>query len=174
MAFSGIRSRLALLAVAGGLAPTLITGLVGTGLAGTGLAGTGLASTAAPSIAPAAVGTPPGIDPAYIYRELDYMVTHFQHREAGYQAGSAGHSGFARYWQRQMLALLGQFGARARNYPFAVRGWLGRPATAPAADVEVTVPGLADPAHEVIIGCHYDAEADSTQSANDDGAAGSS
>jgi hypothetical protein len=173
MAFRGIRSRLALLAVAGGLAPTLIAGLAGTGLAGTGLAGAGLAGaglagTASLSTASAAAGTPPGIDPAYIYAQLDYMVTHFQHREAGYRAGSAGHTGFARYWQRQMLALLGPFGARARSYPFAVRGWLGRPATAPAADVEVTVPGLADPAHEVIIGCHYDAEADSTESANDD------
>src|SRR5262249_37730186 len=40
--------------------------------------------------------------------------------------------------------------------------------TAPAADAEVTVPGLSSPAQEVIIGCHYDGEADSTQSAYDD------
>lgn len=110
----------------------------------------------------------PGIDPAYVYAQLDYMVTHFQHREAGYRAGSAGHSGFARYWKRQMLSVLGRFGVHARAYPFRVRGWLGRPADAPATDVEITVPGLADPSHEVIIGCHYDGEADSTQSAYDD------
>ena len=61
-----------------------------------------------------------------------------------------------------MLSLLGPFGARARDYPFPVRGWVGRAATAPAVDVEVTVPGLADPAREVVIGCHYDGEADST------------
>ena len=67
-----------------------------------------------------------------------------------------------------MLRLLGPFGARARTYRFPVRGWLGRPATTPAADVEVTVPGLARPAEEVVIGCHYDGEADSTESAYDD------
>src|SRR6266704_2876725 len=65
-------------------------------------------------------GAPPGIDPAYVYAQLDYMVNHFQHREAGYLTGSAGHAGFARYWRRQMLTLLGRFGARARDYPFAV------------------------------------------------------
>ena len=111
----------------------------------------------------------PGIDPAFIYSQLDYLATRFQHREAGYRASSAGHSGFARYWQQQMLRLLGPFGAQAHIYRFPVRGWLGRPATAPAADVEVTLPGLANPSHEVVIGCHYDGEADSTQSAYDDG-----
>jgi hypothetical protein len=113
-------------------------------------------------------GPTPGIDPAYIYSQLDYLATHFQHREAGYRAGSAGHSGFARYWKQQMLRLLGPFGAQAHVYRFPVRGWVGRPATGPAADVEVTVPGLADPSREVVIGCHYDGEADSTQSAYDD------
>ena len=161
MALRKIRPRLALLALAGGLAPTLITGPAGPG-ANASFASAGLASTGQ------AAGRTPGIDPGYIYAQLDYMVTHFQHREAGYLAGSAGHTGFARYWRQHMLSLLGPFGARARDYPFAVRGWLGRPATAPASDVEVTVPGLADPAQEVIIGCHYDAEADSTESANDD------
>ncbi|MDR2986115.1 MAG: hypothetical protein LBV34_14865, partial [Nocardiopsaceae bacterium] len=107
----------------------------------------------------------PGIDPAYIYSELDHMVTHFQHREAGYRAGATGHTGFARYWSRQMLSLLGPFGASARTFKFPVRGWLGRPSTAPAADVEVTVPGLTRAAEEVVIGCHYDGEADSTESA---------
>ncbi len=116
----------------------------------------------------AALATP-GIDPAFIYSQFDYLVTHFQHREAGYLAGSAGHTGFARYWASQMLHLLGPFGAREQTFRFPIRGWLGRPATAPAADVEVTVPGLAQPAREVVIGCHYDGEADSSQSAYDDG-----
>jgi Peptidase family M28/PKD domain len=111
----------------------------------------------------------PGIDPAFIYSQLAYLVTHFQHREAGYRAGSAGHTGFARYWAGQMLRLLGPFGAGERIFRFPLRGWLGRPATAPAADVEITVPGLAKPAQEVVIGCHYDGEADSTESAYDDG-----
>src|SRR5215468_8803450 len=114
-------------------------------------------------------GATAGIDPAYIYSQLDNLVTRFQHREAGYRAGSAGHSGFARYWKREMLRLLGPFGARAESYRFPVRGWVGRPATAPAADVEVTVPGLTSPSHVVVIGCHYDGEADSTESAYDDG-----
>jgi hypothetical protein len=114
-------------------------------------------------------GATPGIDPAYIYSQLDNLATRFQHREAGYRAGSAGHSGFARYWTRQMLRLLGPFGARAHSYRFPVRGWAGRPATAPAADVEVTVPGLTSPSQVVVIGCHYDGEAHSTESAYDDG-----
>ena len=97
------------------------------------------------------------------------MVTHFQHRESGYRAGAAGHTGFARYWSSQMLRLLRPFGARSQSFRFPIRGWLGRPATAPAADVEITVPGLARPAEEVVIGCHYDGEADSTESAYDDG-----
>src|SRR5262245_34745647 len=114
-------------------------------------------------------GTTPGVDPGFIYSQLAHMVTRFQSREAGYRQGSAGHTGFARYWTQQMLHLLGSFGASARNYPFRIRGWLGRPATAPASNVEITVPGLRKPAQEVIIGCHYDGEADSTQSAYDDG-----
>ena len=110
----------------------------------------------------------PGIDAQYIYAQLDHMVTHFQRREAGYRAGSAGHTGFASYWSSQMIRLLGAFGARTQTFRFPVRGWLGRPATAPAADVEVTVPGLTRPAEEVVIGCHYDGEADSSESAYDD------
>jgi Peptidase family M28/PKD domain len=117
-------------------------------------------------IATAAV---PGIDPRYLYAQFDHLVTHFQRREAGYRKGAAGHEGFARYWSSQMLRLLGPFGASSQTFRFPVKGWLGRPATAPAADVEVTVPGLAKPAQEVVIGCHYDGEADSTQSAYDDG-----
>jgi len=115
-----------------------------------------------------AAAASPGIDPGYIYAQLGYLVTHFQHREAGYRTGAAGHAGFARYWAAQMLRTLGPFGARAKTYSFPVRGWLGRPATAPAADIEVTVPGLARAAQEVVIGCHYDGEADSSESAYDD------
>jgi hypothetical protein len=110
----------------------------------------------------------PGIDPDFVYDQLAYMVTHFQHREAGYAAGASGHTGFARYWTAEMLRLLGQFGASARSYPFRVPGWVGRPSTAPAVNVEVTVPGVTQPAQVVVIGCHYDGEASSTQSAFDD------
>jgi hypothetical protein len=117
----------------------------------------------------ASAQTSPVVDPGFVYGQLAYMARHFQHREAGYRAGSSGHAGFARYWTAQMLALLGQFGATARSYPFQVPGWSGRPPTAPAVNVEVTVPGVTDPAQVVVIGCHYDGEADSTQSAFDDG-----
>jgi len=110
----------------------------------------------------------PGIDPDFVYAQLAYMATHFRRREAGYAAGAAGHAGFARYWTAEMLRLLGQFGASARSYPFRVPGWAGRPATAPAVNVEVTVPGVTQPAEVVVIGCHYDGEASSTQSAFDD------
>jgi hypothetical protein len=143
------------------LAPALTARSPSAGGAGTG---PGHAVTARPPSGPT-----PGIDPAYIYSQLDYLATRFQHREAGYRAGSAGHSGFARYWTRHMLRLLGPFGARAHSYQFPVRGWVGRPATAPATDVEVTVPGLTNSSQVVVIGCHYDGEADSTQSAYDDG-----
>jgi hypothetical protein len=52
---------------------------------------------------------------------------------------------------------------------FSIQGWQGRPATVPAFNVEVTIPGVSDPGQVVVIGCHYDGEASSTQSANDDG-----
>src|SRR5258708_11027777 len=110
----------------------------------------------------------PAIDPNFIYDQLAYMATHFQHREAGYRADASGHAGFARYWTTEMLHLLSQFGATAQRYPFKVPGWAGRPATAPAVNVEITVPGLTQPAQVVVIGCHYDGEASSTQSAFDD------
>jgi Zn-dependent M28 family amino/carboxypeptidase len=38
----------------------------------------------------------------------------------------------------------------------------------PGSNVEVTIPGAASPEQVVVIGCHYDAMADSTQSAYDD------
>ena len=127
------------------------------------------AASATPAPGVAASHTAPAVDPGFVYDQLAYMVTHFQHREAGYRAGASGHAGFARYWTTQMLALLGPFGATARSYPFQVPGWTGRPATAPAVNVEITVPGVTEPAKVVVIGCHYDGEADSTQSAFDDG-----
>lgn len=110
----------------------------------------------------------PGIDPQFVYRQLAYLVTHFKRREAGYVAGAAGHRGFARYWTSEMLKLLGPFGGTARRYPFKIAGWIGRPATARAVNIEITVPGVTDPDQVVVIGCHYDGEAFSTQSANDD------
>jgi hypothetical protein len=125
-------------------------------------------SLSADAVSASAVPPVPAIDPQFIYHQLAYMVTHFKHREAGYLSGATGHVGFARYWTSEMLNLLGPFGATARRYPFKVAGWLGRPATAPAVNVEITVPGVTDPAKVVVIGCHYDGEASSTQSANDD------
>ena len=67
----------------------------------------------------------PGIDPGYINSELACLVTHFQHREAGYRADSAGHTGFTRYWAAQMQHQLAPFGARVQTYRFPIRGWLG-------------------------------------------------
>lgn len=112
----------------------------------------------------------PGIDPNFIYQQLFYMVTHFQRRESGYATTPGnGHDGFAHYWSQEMLSLLRDYGAQARNYSFPIQGWRGRPAQTPAMNVEVTVPGILHPEQVVVIGCHYDGEASSTQSANDDG-----
>ena len=159
------------------MAAAVAAGLLVTGPGSTPALATA-GRTAGPATAPRAAraghqrGSPapalPGIDPDFVYDQLAYMATHFQHREAGYAAGASGHTGFARYWTAEMLRLLGQFGASARSYPFRVSGWAGRPATAPAVNVEVTVPGVTQPAQVVVIGCHYDGEASSTQSAFDD------
>ena len=115
----------------------------------------------------------PTVDPSYIYHQLFYMVTHFQRREAGYDNNQPvsvnGHDEFAAYWQAEMLRDLQGFGAQARHDAFHVDGWQGRPATVEAFNVEVTVPGVTHPEQVVVIGCHYDGEASSTQSANDDG-----
>lgn len=114
--------------------------------------------------------TAPGIDPNFIYQQLFYMVTHFQRREAGYQTQEGnGHDGFAFYWSQEMLTLLGNYGATVQRDPFPIQGWHGRPAATSATNIEVTVPGLLHPEQIVVIGCHYDGEASSTQSANDDG-----
>jgi PKD repeat protein len=115
----------------------------------------------------------PTVDPNYIYDQLFYMVTHFQRREAGYDKNLPmninGHDEFAAYWTQEMLRNLAGFGTHVRRDEFAVQGWQGRPATVPAFNIEVTVPGVSHAEQVVVIGCHYDAETSSTQSANDDG-----
>ena len=114
----------------------------------------------------------PAVDPDYVYNQLFYMVTSFQHREAGYDTNlpplTNGHDEFAAYWAKEMQADLAGFGPTVTRDAFPTQGWLGRPTTQPAVNVEVTVPGLSHPEQVVIIGCHYDGEAVSTQSANDD------
>lgn len=114
----------------------------------------------------------PTVDPNYIYDQLYYMATHFLHREAGYDenlpATINGHDEFADYWAREAMKDLQGFGPQERIDPFKVQGWRERPAPLPAFNVEVTVPGIVHPEQVVVIGCHYDGEAVSTQSANDD------
>jgi hypothetical protein len=114
----------------------------------------------------------PTVDPNYIYDQLYYMATHFLHRESGYDdnlpAMVNGHDEFAAYWAQEAMKDLQGFGPQERIDPFTVQGWIGRPAPVPAFNVEVTVPGVVHPEQVVVIGCHYDGEAVSTQSANDD------
>ena len=114
----------------------------------------------------------PTVDPNYIYDQLFYMATSFQHREAGYDnnlpANVNGHDEFASYWSQEMVKNLAGFGPQVRIDKFPVQGWQNRPATEPAFNVEVSVPGVTHPEQVVVIGCHYDGMAISTQSANDD------
>ena len=114
----------------------------------------------------------PTVDPNYIYDQLFYMATHFQRREAGYDnnlpVNVNGHDEFAAYWAQEMQRNLTGFGAQVSRDEFSVQGWKGRPAIVPAFNVEVTIPGVSHPEQVVVIGCHYDGEASSTQSANDD------
>src|SRR6266849_6685231 len=114
----------------------------------------------------------PTVDPNYIYNQLFYMATNFQHREAGYDnnlpASVNGHDEFAAYWSQEIVRDLQGFGPQVRRDNFSVQGWTGRPATVSAFNVEVSVPGVTHPEQVVVIGCHYDGEAISTQSANDD------
>ncbi|HEY7984576.1 MAG TPA: M28 family peptidase [Ktedonobacterales bacterium] len=124
------------------------------------------------------VGSPPPladfptVDPAYIYDQLAHMATSFPHREAGYDNGlpptQNGHDEFAAYWAQEIQSDLAGFGPTARRLDFAIKGWVRRPAVVPAFNMEVSVPGAAHPEQVVVIGCHYDSEASSTQSANDD------
>src|SRR5260221_14165537 len=67
------------------------------------------------------------------------------------------------------MNVLQGLGPQVRPDPFPVQGWRGRPAAVPAFNVEVTVPGIVHPEQIVVIGCHYDGQLSSTQSANDDG-----
>jgi hypothetical protein len=121
---------------------------------------------------PAAPADFPTVDPNYIYDQLFYMATSFQHREAGYDNNLPvtvnGHDEFAAYWSQEMQKDLAGFGPQVLRDEFKVDGWQGRPATVPAFNVEVSVPGVSHPEQVVVIGCHYDGEAISTQSANDD------
>src|SRR5579864_8173681 len=98
----------------------------------------------------------PVVDPDYIYSQLDYMVTHYQRREAGYDnnlpVNVNGHDEFALYWAQEMMRNLQNFGARVYRDPFRIQGWKGRPATVPAVNVEVSVPGITHPEQIVVIG----------------------
>src|SRR5436305_2195042 len=111
------------------------------------------------------------VDPNYIYDQLFYMATHFLRRKSGFDTnlppGTNGHDEFAAYWTKEMLSNLQDFGAQARNDPFPA-GWAHRPGVVLAFNVEVTIPGATSPEQVVVIGCHYDAMSNSTQSAYDD------
>jgi hypothetical protein len=124
------------------------------------------------STAPRAPVDFPVVDPGYIYQELYTLVTRFPRREAGYDTNLPpninGHDEFAAAWAQEMVKDLAGFGPQIRRDSFPISGWSGRPAQTSAFNVEVTVPGVTDPAQMVVIGCHYDGEASSTQSANDD------
>jgi hypothetical protein len=132
---------------------------------------TSVKQTPTPS-APVVSGDAPAIDPDYIYDQLATMTSRFQHREAGYDTGLSpeqnGHDEYADYWIAEMSRLLAGFGPTAHLDPFPVAGWVNRPAPKTAANVEVTVPGVTHAEQIVVVGCHYDGEAVSTQSANDD------
>ncbi len=106
-------------------------------------------------------------DPLYIYNQFAYVTSHFQRREAGYTANQ-GHDQFAAYWTQEMMDNLAGFGPRVRRDAFPIHGWRERPATLPAFNMEVTVPGLVHAEQEIIVGCHYDGKANSTESALDD------
>jgi hypothetical protein len=114
----------------------------------------------------------PAVNPDYIYDQLFFMATHFLTRESGYDtnlpAATNGHDEFADYWGKEMMHNLQGFGAQVQRDNFPVNGWHSRPAVVPAFNVEVSVPGASHPEQIVVIGCHYDGEAISTQSANDD------
>jgi Peptidase family M28/PKD domain len=114
----------------------------------------------------------PQVDPEYIYQQLFQLVTQHQSRESGYAVNpfgvASGHDGFANDWAAEMLRDLQGFGAVETRGSFTTTGWRGRPPTRLSVNVEVSVPGLTYPEQMVIVGCHYDGEASSTQSAYDD------
>lgn len=128
-----------------------------------------------PTPAPSATESAPAIpavDADYLYDQFATLATRFAHREAGLDTAlppnQNGHDEFAAYWTQEMLRNLEGFDAQARQDTFAIPGWRGRPAQRPAVNVEVSVPGLTHPEQAVVIGCHYDGEAQSTESAYDD------
>jgi hypothetical protein len=134
-----------------------------------------LTDSRAPKPAPSATdGAPPrpAVDADYLYDQFATLATRFVHREAGFDTDLApnqnGHDEFAASWTQEMLRNLDGFGAHVRLDTFTIPGWRGRPAQRPAVNVEISVPGLTHPEQAVIIGCHYDGEAQSSESAYDD------
>jgi chitodextrinase len=126
-----------------------------------------------PSCAPlshALAGFPPAlsVDCDYIYSELVQIATTYPARESGQGARKPGHDGFANAWTQEMLKQLAGFGPTVFKDNFPIQGYEGRPAIAPATNVEITVAGATHPEQIVLIGCHYDGFANSTQSAYDD------
>lgn len=115
-------------------------------------------------------GFPPSleVDCDYLYAQLVQLASVYQHREAGQGQAKPGHDAFANAWTTEMLALLAGFGPTVIKDPFAIQGYKGRPAKVPAVNVEITLAGAAHPEQEVVIGCHYDGFANSSQSAYDD------
>ena len=126
-----------------------------------------------PSCAPLTrqiAGFPPAlaVDCDYIYAQLVQIATANPGREAGQGKNKPGHDGFANAWMAEILKQLAGFGATVFKDAFPIQGYAGRPAIAPAVNVEVTVAGAVHPEQMVVIGCHYDGFANSTQSAYDD------
>ena len=155
-----------------GIVLLLVATALPTFASGAALRGERNFKAADPYIAPQTPADFPVVDPNYIYQELYTLATQFQHREAGYDTNLPprvnGHDEFAAAWSTEMVRDLAGFGPEVRRDPFPIAGWSDRPALTQAVNVEVTVPGVSDPAQMVVIGCHYDGEAVSTQSANDD------
>src|SRR5262245_4091649 len=122
--------------------------------------------------APSAPYPHPRVDPDYIYQQLFRLVTQHQSRESGYAVSpfgvKSGHDGFADDWTAEILKDLQGFSPVVVRNTFTTTGWRDRPPTRPSFNVEVSIPGLTHPEQMVIIGCHYDGEASSTQSAYDD------
>jgi len=108
------------------------------------------------------------VDCDYIYAQLVQLATQYQEREAGQGSNKPGHDGFANAWTAEMLKQLDGFGPSVVKDAFPIQGYAGRPAVVPAVNVEVTVAGATHPEQIVVIGCHYDGFANSTQSAYDD------
>jgi hypothetical protein len=155
-----------------GIIPLLVVTAMPTFASGAALRGVRNFNAPHLYIAPQTPADFPVVDPTYIYQELYTLATQFQHREAGYDINLPprvnGHDEFAAAWSAEMVRDLAGFGPEVRRDPFPIAGWSNRPALTQAVNVEVTVPGVSEPAQMVVIGCHYDGEAVSTQSANDD------